>query len=101
MQIPPLSHLQALVLDCMGAREINGRDLRAALAGRKMKKTGPAFYQMMSRLEESGFVKGKYQQKTLDDGQVVKERFYRITGQGVKAMQANISFYSNMEGVKA
>ena len=99
MSTPSLSHLQAAVLDSIGASDISGRDLRAALKKRKIKKSGPAFYQLMSRLEDAKFVTGRYEEKMVE-GQRIKERKYQMTGEGEKALRESLSFYSAMEGLE-
>lgn len=93
MNIPELSHLQTLVLECLGPQKRSGRELRQLLAHTGVKKSGPAFYQLMARLEEAGLVEGEYSQKIVE-GQIIKERWYRVTGQGARAAQRTLEFYS-------
>lgn len=93
MSLPKLSHLQAAVLDALGSREISGRQLRAILKSRNIKKSGPAFYQLMARLEDSEFVEGFYEDKIIE-GQRIRERRYRLKGEGVSALQNLQRFYS-------
>lgn len=100
MPLPPLSHLQFAVLDALGAAKKSGRELRAALAARGVKKSGPAFYQLMARLEDAGFVKGWYEQKIVD-GQIIKERRYQIKGQGSRACEKTRDFYMNPDSAIA
>jgi DNA-binding PadR family transcriptional regulator len=95
MSLPQLSHLQAAVLDALGHRELSGRDLREALNQRRIKKDGPAFYQLMSRLEEAKLVEGHYDEKIVD-GQRIKERRYILKGEGAKALQETAAFYSQI-----
>lgn len=92
MNFPELSHDQVLVLECIGTAEIKGRELRQELASKHRAKSGPAFYQMMSRMEESGFVEGWYQQKIVD-GQIIKERTYKMTGKGQRALAETLEYY--------
>ena len=91
--IPRLSHLQFAVLEVLGAATKRGKDLRKSLSGLGIKKSGPAFYQMMARMEEAKFVEGWYEQQIID-GQIIKERHYRITGNGVNAFKETQKFYS-------
>ncbi len=56
--LPELSHLQFAVLEVLGAAQMSGKDLRTGLSELGLKKSGPAFYQMMARLEEAKFVEG-------------------------------------------
>jgi DNA-binding PadR family transcriptional regulator len=92
MIFPELSYLQILVIEAVGASQVSGRDLRARLAETGARKSGPAFYQLMSRLEESRFVEGEYAQKVID-GRVFKERVYRVTGEGERAARETFAFY--------
>jgi DNA-binding PadR family transcriptional regulator len=94
MKLPQLSHLQVLVLESLGTRKISGRELRLLLMQSGTKKSGPAFYQLMGRLEEAGFVEGEYSQKIVE-GQIIKERSYRVTGQGERAMRQTLQFYQD------
>ncbi len=92
-QLPDLSHLQFAVLDVMGSSVTSGKELRKALyAEHKINKSGPAFYQMMARLEEAKFVEGWYEQGIID-GQIIKERNYKITGNGIRAVNQTKAFY--------
>ena len=93
-QLPGLTHLQFAVLEVLGtARNVSGKELRKSLDGLGIKKSGPAFYQMMSRLEESKFVEGWYEQQIID-GQIIKERQYKITGSGITSFNHTRAFYS-------
>ncbi|SRR6266481_5439565 len=90
--LPELSHLQFAVLEVLGAAQMSGKDLRTGLSELGLKKSGPAFYQMMARLEEAKFVEGWYRQEVID-GQIIKERKYRITGNGIRALNQTKKFY--------
>lgn len=90
--LPPITHLQFLVLDALVSAEQAGRDLRDLLAGFGVRNSAPAFYQMMARLEAAQLVEGWYDQK-LVDGQNVKERRYKLTRQGERALEATRAFY--------
>lgn len=100
MPLPDLTHLQFAILDVLGPREKSGKEVRAKLGKRRIRKGGPAFYQLMSRLEDAGFVKGRYQQIEVD-GYLVKERRYRITGGGEAARRGSLEFYSRRGVAKA
>ena len=90
--LPSLTHLQYLVLTCLGGREMSGRSLRSLLKKDDISKTLPAFYQLMSRLEDAGFVEGRYVQNE-QDGVMLTERHYRISADGIKARSAAYAFY--------
>ena len=83
-QPPRLSHLQFLVLGALLQGERAGRDLRRELGRFGVKRSGPGFYQLMARLEESEMVEGWYEQKTAA-GQLVRERTYKLTAAGRRA----------------
>src|SRR6266480_7286787 len=93
-EIPRLSHLQFAVLEVLGPAKKRGKDLRTSLSELGIRKSGPAFYQMMARLEEAKFVEGWYEQKIIE-GQIIKERHYRITGNGIKAFNETQKFYQS------
>src|SRR5215467_1868251 len=90
--LPPVTHLQVLVLEALSEDEQTGRDLRDRLASHGIRNSAPAFYQMMARLEETGLVEGWYEQK-LVGGQNVKERRYRMTRRGRQALTETRNFY--------
>jgi DNA-binding PadR family transcriptional regulator len=92
MPLPDITHLQFLILAILMNDEKTGRCVRKELAEQGVKKSGPAFYQLMARLEDSRFVKGWYEQKIVD-GQIIKERRYKLTGQGRKAIEQVQEFY--------
>jgi DNA-binding PadR family transcriptional regulator len=99
MSLPKLSHLQSLIVESIGSQKISGRELRLKLAKEhRERKTGPAFYQMMSRLEDGGLVEGEYTQKIVD-GQIIKERLYRVTASGEKALRSTLKFYESFRGL--
>jgi DNA-binding PadR family transcriptional regulator len=90
--LPELTHLQFLVLGLLLGSEQSGRVLRRELARMRLRRTGPAFYQMMARIEDAGWVDGFYTQQIVD-GQIIKERWYRPTPKGVRAWTAARDFY--------
>ena len=90
--LPAITHLQVLILDAVGDGEQAGRDLRDRLAAHGVRNSAPAFYQMMGRLEEAALVEGWYEQR-LVAGQNIKERRYRITKRGQRALAETRAFY--------
>jgi len=93
-RIPEITHLQFLVLGMLRAGERPGRQVRRALARHGVARTGPAFYQMMARLEDAGLVAGEYEQKIVT-GQIIKERRYALTERGEAAWSSTRAFYSD------
>ena len=79
-----LTQLQLAVLGSLLSGEVSGRELREKLSTLGFKKSGPAFYQMMSRLEDGKMVKGHYDEKIVE-GQRIKERRYKVTASGSRA----------------
>ena len=97
-QLPDLTHLQFLVLGVLRSEEQPGRVVRDALAGYGFKRTGPAFYQLMARMEKDALVDGWYEQVTVGD-QAVTERRYRITADGKKRWNEARAFYEHVARV--
>jgi hypothetical protein len=62
-----------------------------------VRRSAPAFYQMMSRLERDRLVEGWYESIVAGD-QSVKERRYRITAPGAKAWARTREFYEAAGG---
>jgi len=92
MSLPSITHLQFAVLGQLLREEKPGRQLRRGLARLGERRSAPAFYQMMARLEEAELVVGRYDQRLLD-GQLIKERHYRITSAGREAWERTRVFY--------
>lgn len=93
-RLPPLTHLQFAVLSFLFPGECSGSCLRDELDRLRVSQTGPAFYQMMARMEDAGFVAGCYRQRVVR-GQTVKERRYCLTDRGKDAWNATRLFYRN------
>jgi DNA-binding PadR family transcriptional regulator len=94
--LPALTHLHYLVLGVLRSGEQPGRVLRHVLASYGVKRTAPAFYQLMARLEAAKLVEGWYEQVITRD-QAVTERRYRITPDGTKAWNRARAFYAEVE----
>ena len=92
--MPEITHLQFLVLGMLRGGERRGRHVRRALARRGIERSGPAFYQMMARLEDAGLIAGAYDQKIVDR-QIIKERRYALTPAGDAAWTSTRAFYSD------
>ena len=90
--LPPLPHLQFAVLGILRGRQQSGLDIRRELARLNVGKTGPAFYRLMSRMEESGLVEGWYEQDVVD-GQIFRERVYRALPLGTRAWNQTRNFH--------
>lgn len=90
--LPTLTHLQFFVLTALVDAERSGLQLRELLEWAGEKKSGPAFYQMMARIEEAKYVKGRYSQKIID-GQIIRERHYKLLAAGKAARNQSLDFY--------
>jgi DNA-binding PadR family transcriptional regulator len=96
-RIPEITHLQFLVLAMLRGGDLSGRVVRRALARHGVARSGPAFYQMMARLEDGGLVSGSYEQRIVD-GQIIKERRYTLTPRSETAWTATRRFYADTIG---
>jgi DNA-binding PadR family transcriptional regulator len=97
-RIPGITHLQFLVLGLLRGGARTGHALRKGLARHGVKRSGPAFYQMMARLEDAGLAAGEYDQKIVE-GQIIKERRYTLTPAGESAWTSTRAFYDEAIGV--
>lgn len=93
--LPDLTHLQILVLKTIANDAHTGRFIRDKLAEEGEKKSGPAFYQLMSRLEDVQLVSGWYETQAVF-GQTIKERHYRTTIKGRRLLQSALGFYQEL-----
>ncbi|MGB7323635.1 MAG: hypothetical protein WBD31_02100 [Rubripirellula sp.] len=94
MTTPNITHLQAVVLDALSS-PVSGRELRKLLAKKGVKRSSPAFYSLMNRMEEMSLIKGWYENREIS-GQIVRERHYEIRAAGVRALQDCCLFYANL-----
>ena len=97
MQVPRLSHLQFLVLGVLLHGDPSGRQVRAELGRYGARRSGPAFYQLMARMEDAELVEGWYEQRVVE-GQIFRERKYRITAQGRLSWTASRDFFLSVIG---
>lgn len=88
----PLPHLQFAVLGILSRGRQPGRQVRTELTEIGIKKTGPAFYRLMSRMEAAGLIEGWYEQEIVE-GQIFRERVYKALPAGVSAWKESRSFY--------
>ncbi len=94
-RLPPITHLQFLVLGILRAEEQPGRTIREEISSYGVRQSGPAFYQMMARLEREGVIEGRYEQIEVA-GQLVKERRYKIKPAGSKLWSETREFYQTV-----
>jgi PadR family transcriptional regulator PadR len=92
-RVPDITHLQYLVLSELHGGPRLGRQVRRRLAQHGVRRSAPAFYQMMARLEDAGLVAGDYDQKIID-AQIIKERRYTLTAAGEAAWKRTRDFYA-------
>ena len=94
-QLPVLTHLQFLVLGVLLSGQQSGRAIRQTIEQYGIRRSAPAFYQMMARLERDGMVDGWYEQVKIGD-QAVTERRYRSTAAGSKMWERAYAFYQGV-----
>ena len=95
-ELPGLTHLQFLVLGILLSGQQSGRAIRQTIEQYGIRRSAPAFYQMMARLERDDMVEGWYEQVKVGD-QSVTERRYRTTAAGARRWERAYAFY---EGVR-
>jgi DNA-binding PadR family transcriptional regulator len=93
-RLPRITHMQYLVLGLLKEREQPGRIIRDVLAAHGVRRSAPAFYQLMARLERDRLVDGWYEQVTAGD-QTVTERRYRLRPAGAKLWTEARDFYTH------
>jgi DNA-binding PadR family transcriptional regulator len=84
MKIPKLTDPQYRVLSLLQEGEIRGGSLRERLESQGQRSIGPVFDRFMARLEDTGYVKGRYEQRSIGI-YAITERIYAITRSGVQA----------------
>lgn len=94
-KLPALTHLQFLVLGVLLTGEQSGRTIRRAIDEYGVRRSSPAFYQMMARLERDGMVEGWYEQIQAGD-QAVTERRYRATAAASRTWNRTRAFYEGI-----
>jgi DNA-binding PadR family transcriptional regulator len=99
-KLPKITHMQFLVLGLLRDAEQPGRVIREALAAHGVKRSAPAFYQLMARLERDGLIDGWYEAIVVGD-QAVRERRYRITAAGTRAWRQTRAFYETVAAAAA
>lgn len=92
MPFPEITHLQFRVLSFLAPSERTGRSIREELERGGDRRSAPAFYQLMSRLEDQGLVTGWYEAKEVN-GQRVRVRHYRIDPRGERVLAETRAFY--------
>jgi DNA-binding PadR family transcriptional regulator len=90
MPLPPLTHLQFVVLSMLvGDSRRSGHFIRARFAEDAIPIVKPAFYQLMARMRRAGLIDGKLF-GPVNGAQEVR---YRATAAGRKAYDATAAFY--------
>ncbi|HWC60254.1 MAG TPA: hypothetical protein VHC44_11220 [Verrucomicrobiae bacterium] len=90
--IPKLGHFQYALLAVLKRGEGSGKEIRRRLRTLGIRKSGPAYYQAMTRLEVSKFIEGWYVEEVIN-GQRVRERHYKILARGLFALNRSREFY--------
>ena len=92
MNYPPLPWLQFVILSAIQDNPlvwVTGKVIRATMAEDGVKRAGPAFYQIMGRIEEAKLVEGENYDR-LEERQKGKQRIcerrYKLTDRGIMAL---------------
>lgn len=93
--LPKMTHLQCFIVHLVTRDEHSGRYLRQRLEEVGEKKSMAAFYQLMARIEEAGWVAGWYETEVVD-GQTIKERRYTSTIEGRRQFHNAVTFYDSI-----
>jgi len=83
MRMPRVTLLQWFVFDQLREGERSTETLRSAARKVGIAASVPAFQQLLSRLETSGYVRGQYKHG-LTAGRPVRYRVYQLTKAGVR-----------------
>lgn len=90
--LPTITHLQAAILKQLRDSPLAGVAVRIGLCALGIKKEGPAFYQLMARMEEAGLIDSRKTPLTVGD-QRYHECHYKITAKGRKELERTEEFY--------
>jgi hypothetical protein len=96
MPLPKFTHLQFLAVSELARGPATGRAIRERLRAAGVRQSGPAFYQLMATLEDNNFVAGWYEQQVVD-GQIIRERHYKVLAAGIRAVDQSLEFYRRGE----
>jgi DNA-binding PadR family transcriptional regulator len=99
MAVPDTTSLQFLVMGTLLHGEESGQSVREELVKHGVRKSGPAFYQLMARMEDDGLVRGRYESYVIN-GQPIKERRYKLTAHGQRAWEKARDFYMQVAGLQ-
>lgn len=94
-----LSDIQFLVLSLLMGGSQKGRALREAMKQEGKSKSLPAFYQLMSRMENAGLVKS-WHETIVVGGQTLKEKYYELTGTGISEWESTLAFYQRVADLR-
>jgi DNA-binding PadR family transcriptional regulator len=95
--IPEITHQQFLVLYLLLRGEMTGAAIREKLAAEGVIKSGPAFYQFMTRMERAKLTSGRYS-VSVQEGQRICERLYAIAPIGRLRCSETLIFYTRRGG---
>src|SRR4051812_38366086 len=79
--LSPVEQAILALLDRYSGDEVSGRSLRSLLRGRGFRRTAPAFYFTMMRLEDKGLVLCREEVRVVE-GLEVRDRYYRRGAEG-------------------
>lgn len=91
VEVPPIEHLQMLILTLLQEKVMQGPDLHMELRKWGACPTGPSFYQAMKRMEDRGLVTGYREGYGRN-----RKKEYCCTEYGKKVYQRTVSFYQHL-----
>jgi hypothetical protein len=93
--IPYITHIQFAVLNLLRSDSwVSATGVRKGLAAYGDTRKGPAFYQLMRRLQVDGMLDAERNAFSLGGGEPVYRTYYRSTVKGVQCCQETMDFYN-------
>ncbi len=97
MSLPKISHVQFAILAALIGGPMTGRELRKVLKEEGALRSGPAFYQLMARMEGGKLVKGTDERVEIK-GYPVTQKRYRVLAGGRSAFSGTLAFINRRVG---
>jgi PadR family transcriptional regulator, regulatory protein PadR len=96
MAPPPITGATLDVLALMFDAWERDQELYGWAIMKRLRRSGPAIYAVLDRLEDAGWIAGSWEVLPLDAAMRPRRRLYRLTGQGVDA--ARRSLHAHVSG---
>jgi PadR family transcriptional regulator PadR len=76
------------VLELLMQATCEDRELHGYQLMRDTQRAGPTIYNVLDKLEDMGWITGRFEQRNLDHPGKPPRRFYQLTGEGIPAAEA-------------